>query len=209
VKKTARLRLGLYGGTFDPVHTGHLLLARDALEQCRLDAVLFIPCAQSPLKKSGPRATAAQRVALLRLALKGEPRFWLSRCELDRPAPSYAIDTAREIRDSFPPAQLFWLLGDDQWTQLDQWRQADELRRLVRFIRLPRAGEGNAQSVERAPDPVAKAVGRAPVLDLPRPRRIDISATEIRRRVKARLPIDPHVPAAVAAYIRRHGLYRS
>ena len=150
MKKTASLRLGVYGGTFDPVHTGHLLLARDALEQCRLDAVLFVPCAQSPLKKKGPVATALQRVAMLRLALKSEPRFWLSRCELDRPAPSYAIETAREIQEAFPRAHLFWLLGHDQWEQLDLWRQIDDLRRLVRFIRLPRGGDLEANSACRS-----------------------------------------------------------
>ena len=206
MKKAVRLRLGVYGGTFDPVHTGHLLLARDALEQCRLDAVLFVPCAQSPLKKSGPLATDAQRVALLRLALKGEPRFWLSRCEVDRPAPSYAIDTAREIQDAFPRAQLFWLLGHDQWAQFDRWHRPDDLRRLVRFIRLPRGGD--AERSDGATVPEAGA-GRGRVLDLPRPRRIDISATEIRRRVKSRQSIDQLVPSAVAGYIRRHGLYRS
>jgi len=204
VKKTAKLRLGIYGGTFDPIHTGHLLLARDALEQCRLDAILFVPCAQSPLKKSGPRATAAQRVAMLRAALKGEPRFWLSRCELDRPPPSYAVDTAREIQEAFPHAELFWLLGDDQWAQLDQWRQADELRRRVRFILLPRSGEGGGRPAKTSPSKKG-----ARVLDLPRPRRIDISATEIRSRVKSRQSIEQFVPAAVAGYIRRHGLYRS
>jgi nicotinate-nucleotide adenylyltransferase len=201
VKKEARLKLGIYGGTFDPIHTGHLLLARDALEQARLDAVLFVPCAQSPLKNKGPRASAAQRVAMLRAALKGEPRFWLSRCELDRPAPSYAIDTAREIKEAFPHAQLFWMLGHDQWAQLDQWREPDELRRLVRFIRLPRGGDAAA--------PRGGTSRSARVLDLPRPRRIDISATEIRRRVKSRQSIDQLVPATVAGYIRRHGLYRS
>jgi nicotinate-nucleotide adenylyltransferase len=206
VKKAARLRLGLYGGTFDPIHTGHLLLARDALEQARLDAVLFIPCAQSPLKKSGPRATGAQRAAMLRLAIKGEPRFWLSRCELDRPTPSYAIATAREIHAAFPRAHLFWLLGHDQWTQLDQWRDHEALSRLVCFIRLPRGGHDDDAT---SPGPKARGASAARVLDLPHPRRIDISATEIRRRVKARLPIDPHVPVAVAGYIRRQGLYRS
>jgi nicotinate-nucleotide adenylyltransferase len=193
------LRLGIYGGTFDPVHLGHLLLARDALEQCRLDAVMFVPCAQSPLKTRGALAPHARRLAMLKLALLGEPRFWLSRCELDRPAPSYSIDTAREIQEAFPHAHLFWLLGQDQWTQLDQWRSADELRRLVRFIRLPRA-DGSAP-----PRPSRETR----VLDLPRPRRIDISATEIRRRVKSGLPIDHLVPASVAASIRRHALYRS
>jgi len=192
-------RLGIYGGTFDPVHLGHLLLARDALEQCRLDAVMFVPCAQSPLKTRDALAPDARRLSMLKLALRGEPRFWLSRCELDRPAPSYSIDTAREIQAAFPHAHLFWLLGQDQWTQLDQWRSAEELRRLVRFIRLPRA-DGSAP---------LRPSRDARVLDLPRPRRIDISATEIRRRVNSGLPIDHLVSTSVAASIRRHALYRS
>ena len=192
-----RLRLGIYGGTFDPVHAGHLLLARDALEQCRLDAVMFVPCAQSPLKPLGALAPDARRLAMLKLALRGEPRFWLSRCELERPAPSYSIDTAREIQEAFPHAELFWLLGDDQWPTLDRWRSVAELRRLVRFIRLPRE------------DGAAPRGKEARVLDLPRPRRVDISASEIRRRVKSGLPIDHLVPATVASYIRRRALYRS
>jgi len=109
--RTRRMRLGIYGGTFDPVHHGHLILARDVLEQLRLDVVLFVPCGQSPLKEQKPRATDAQRLALLKLALKNEPRFWVSRCELDRPAPSYAVDTATEIGEAFPRAVLFWLIA--------------------------------------------------------------------------------------------------
>jgi nicotinate-nucleotide adenylyltransferase len=190
------LRLGLYGGTFDPVHLGHVLVARDALEQARLDAVLFIPCAQSPFKAGAPRTTDAQRVAMLRGALRGEPRFWLSRAELERPAPSYALDTAREIQAAFPRAALFWLIGADQLARLREWHGWAELRREVKFLLLERGGEG------RVPAPVRRVV-----LDLPHPRRIDISATEIRRRVKARLPIQHLVPAPVAAYIKRARLY--
>jgi nicotinate-nucleotide adenylyltransferase len=197
VKK--RLRLGVYGGTFDPVHLGHLLLARDALEQQRLDAVLFVPCGQSPLKKSRPLAADGRRLAMLRAALKGEPRFWLSRCELDRPAPSYSIDTALELREAFPHAGLFWLIGDDQWATLDQWHRPDDLRRMVKFVLLPR-GEVRSRP---------KEVKAGQVLSLPHPRRVDISATEIRHRVKSRLPIDHLVPAPVAAYIKRHALYCS
>jgi nicotinate-nucleotide adenylyltransferase len=190
------LRLGLYGGTFDPVHHGHLILAHDALEQLQLDAVLFIPCGQSPFKDRKPRATDAQRLALLRAALKSEPRLWLSRCEIDRPAPSYAIDTATEIGEAFPRAKLFWLIGADQVAKLGQWHRARELRRLVTFVVLHR-GESAAK---KRP---------ATVLSLPKPRRIDISATEIRHRVKSRLPIDHLVPVPVAAYIKRARLYLS
>jgi nicotinate-nucleotide adenylyltransferase len=196
--RRSSLRLGIFGGTFDPVHLGHLLPARDALEKMRLDAVLFVPCARSPFKKERPQTTDAQRLALLRLALKSEPRFWLSRCELDRPAPSYAIDTAREVREAFPRATLFWLLGADQLARLDEWHNWKELKREVKFVLMQR-GEGTA----------VPSRWRNTVLGLPHPRRIDISASEIRRRVKARLPIDHLLPAAVAAYIQRRGLYLS
>ena len=194
--RSRRLRLGVYGGTFDPVHHGHLLLARDALEQLKLDAVLFVPCARSPFKGRKALASDTQRLAMLKLALKNEPRFWLTHCELDRPAPSYAYDTALEIGEAFPRAGLFWLIGADQLADLDKWHRADELRKLVTFALLPRGG----------------ADGEIPpgsVLSLPKPRRVDISATEIRHRVKSRLPIDHLVPAPIAAYIQRHGLYLS
>jgi nicotinate-nucleotide adenylyltransferase len=191
-RSRTRLRLGIFGGTFDPVHHGHLILARDALEQARLDAVLFVPCAKSPFKHATPRIPDAQRLAMLRLALKGETRFWLSRCEIERIGPSYAIDTADEIAAAFPKAQLSWLIGADQLARLDEWHRWDELRRRVKFILLQRGPE---------------ALKAEPVLCLPRPRRIDISATEIRHRVKSRLPIDHLVPDSVAAYIERQGLY--
>jgi nicotinate-nucleotide adenylyltransferase len=188
------LRLGIYGGTFDPVHLGHLLLARDALEQAPLDAILFIPCRQSPHKNAPPLSPGPKRLAMLRAALKGEPRFWLSRCELDRPGPSFAIDTALEVREAFPRAKLSWLIGADQLARLHEWERWKELRGLLKFILL-----------ERGEKPLKRASG--PVLSLRQPRRIDISATEIRHRVKARLPIDHLVPASIAAYIKRQGLY--
>jgi nicotinate-nucleotide adenylyltransferase len=194
--KHRRLRLGIYGGTFDPVHNGHLLLARDALEQAPLDALLFVPCGQSPFKARKAYATDAQRLAMLRLAIKGESRFWLSRCELNRSGPSYTIDTVIEIQEAFPHAELFWLLGADQLGGLDKWHRSKELRRLVKFLLLHR---GETAFKDRS----------GTVLSLPQPRRIDISATEIRHRVKSRLPIDHLVPHPVAAYIKRHRLYLS
>jgi nicotinate-nucleotide adenylyltransferase len=193
---TGRLRLGVYGGTFDPVHLGHLILARDVLEQLKLDAVMFIPCHQSPLKSRHPRATDAQRLAMLKLALKPEPRFWLTRCELDRPAPSYSYDTALEIRESFPRAKLFWLIGADQFRDLHRWHRTGDLSQLVQFVLLLRGGD-------------AGEAGSKKVLSLPHMRQVDISATEIRQRVKSGLPIDHLVSAPVAAYISRHDLYLS
>jgi nicotinate-nucleotide adenylyltransferase len=194
--RARRLRLGLYGGTFDPVHHGHLLLARDVLEQLHLDAIIFVPCAQSPFKSRKPRVTDARRLAMLRLAVKTNDRFWVTRCELDRPAPSYAIDTASEIQQAFPRAKLFWLIGADQLADLDRWHRSEELRALVTFVLLPRKDD----TASTPPDSV---------LGLPQPRRVDISATEIRHRVKSRLPIDHLVPVPIEAYIKRHGLYLS
>ncbi len=191
-----RLRLGIYGGTFDPIHNGHLVMAHDALEQLRLDAIFFVPCVRSPLKARKPLAPDTRRLAMLRLALKSEPRFWLSRCELDRPAPSYSYDTAVEIREAFPRAELFWLIGGDQLKDLPKWHRPDDLRRLVQFVLLPRGEAAGKEAMKK-------------VLSLPQPRRVDISATEIRHRVKSRLPIDHLVPPPIAAYIQRHGLYLS
>lgn len=188
------LRLGIFGGTFDPVHHGHLILARDALEQAKLDAVLFVPCIQSPHKQGKPRTSDLHRLAMLRLAVRDEDRFWLTRCELERDGPSYAIDTVGEISAAFPRARLSWLIGADQLARLHEWERWNELKRLVKFILL-----------QRGPDALKGISG--PVLSLPRPRRVDISATEIRRRVKSRLPIDHLVPVPVAAYIERQGLY--
>jgi nicotinate-nucleotide adenylyltransferase len=192
-RAATRLRLGIFGGTFDPVHLGHLILAHDALEQARLDAVLFMPCARSPFKYRAPLAGDAARLAMLRAALKGEPRFWLSRCEIERPAPSYAIDTVQELADAFPRAELTWLLGEDQAADLSKWHRSVELQRQVRFLVFLRDGQ-----TPRA----------LPLPGLPRPRRVDISASEIRHRVKSGLPIAHLVPPGVAALIQRQGLYR-
>jgi nicotinate-nucleotide adenylyltransferase len=196
VSRGKRLRLGIYGGTFDPIHHGHLVLAHDAMEQLRLDGVFFVPCQQSPLKSRKPLAANARRLAMLKLALKSEPRFWLSRCELDRPAPSYSYDTALEIREAFPRAELFWLIGADQLRDLPKWHRTDDLRRLVQFVVLPRGEAAGKEELKK-------------VLSLPQARRVDISATEIRHRVKSRLPIVHLVPPPIAAYIQRHGLYLS
>lgn len=187
------LRLGIYGGTFDPVHLGHLILAGDAREQLRLDAVLFVPCAQSPHKVGRQSASAKDRLSMLRAAVRGIPSFWVSRCEIDRPAPSYAIDTAQEIHEAFPRAELFWLIGADQLPKLTTWERYRELRRLVTFAVLER-GDGP----KRLP---------AGVIRLPESRRVDISASEVRSRVKRKLPLIPLVPTAVAAYIERQNLY--
>ena len=200
------LRIGLYGGTFDPVHHGHLIGARDALEQARLDALVWIPCARSPHKAGRPLTPDADRLALLRKALDTlkEPRFSISGLEIARArqnpaAPSYTIDTVRAFGETFPGAELFWIIGADQIAKLDTWKEAAALRRLVTFLVLDRIGsDGRARP------------GKLPrhVVPLPAPRAVTISATEIRRRVRAGLPVDHLVPGPVAASIAKRGLYR-
>ena len=197
-----RFRLGLYGGTFDPVHIGHLINARDALEQGVLDEVVWVPCAQSPHKLGATVAPAADRLAMLRAAIKGVPKFRLSDTEIRRGAPSYAIDTVREFRAAFPDADLFWLIGADQLPKLRTWHRLPELRRMAKFLLLDRPAHGK---------PLARARLRqlyGDVISLPRPRWLDISATEIRDRAAHGLPVAHLTPPAVAAHIARRSLYQ-
>jgi nicotinate-nucleotide adenylyltransferase len=194
MKKTA-LRLGLYGGTFDPIHHGHLLGARDVLEQLRLDLVLFIPSRQSPHKQHVSSAPALHRAAMIEKALAHEPRFWLSTCELQRPGPSFTINTVEQFQGIFPGADLFWIIGEDQLAKLRTWERYQELRKKVRFVLLSR-GKGPRR-------------GPRDLIRLPQPRRIDISASEIRRRVTQKKSLLGFVPPSVATYIQHHHLYLS
>ena len=126
-------RIGIFGGSFDPIHIGHLIIASDAAEQMALDRVLFIPAAQAPLKPNAPEATANDRAEMTRLAIEADPRFEVRRFEIDRGGTSFSIDTAEEIAREFPEAELFWIIGGDQARQLDQWNRIDELAKLVEF----------------------------------------------------------------------------
>jgi nicotinate-nucleotide adenylyltransferase len=186
------MRLALYGGTFDPIHLGHLLLARDALEVLKLDRVLFIPAALSPHKLSTSPAPAELRREMLAAALAGEPGFVLDDSELSRPGPSFAIDTVERIRAIHPEAELHYLIGADNVPELHTWRRIDDLRRMVEFVVFGRGQEG------------AKETGGLRIL----PRRIDISATEVRRRVAQGASIRYLVPEPVRILITDHQLYQ-
>jgi nicotinate-nucleotide adenylyltransferase len=193
MSKMRCMRIGILGGTFDPVHNAHLAQARDALRQLRLDLVLFIPAAQSPHKPGLRSAAARHRLAMLRLALEGQPRFWIAACDLRRPAPSYAYRTVADLKKVFGRANYFYLIGADQLPKLHTWGRYRQLMRQVTFVVFPRS-HNNARPPKG-------------VLRLPKGRKIDISATDIRNRVKNKLSIKDLVPAAVAAYIRRNRLY--
>jgi nicotinate-nucleotide adenylyltransferase len=183
------MKIGIYGGTFDPIHHGHLVLAREARELFGFEKIIFVPAAVSPFKSS-PAASAQVRLSMLCAAIEGEPGFELDDCELRRPPPSYAIDTIEDIRGRKRDAQIYYLIGEDNLTTLEKWHRFDELRNVVQFIVLERTG-----TPPDHPYPIVQ-------------RKIDISATEIRKRVASGQSIRYFVPQEVEEIIRREKIYQ-
>lgn len=188
-------RIGLFGGSFNPVHHGHLLIARAAVEELGLDRLIFIPAARSPFKPDQEVAPGAQRLRWLRLALAGWVRCEVDAQELDRGGISYTIDTVRVQACRWPGAALFWLVGSDHLAQLPAWRAAAELARLVEFVAVPRPGE--PPSVPPPPFRVRLLTG-VPTA---------ISSSSIRARLRARLPVDLLLPPPVTEAVCNSGLY--
>jgi len=192
-------RIGLLGGTFDPPHNAHLALARSARDHLALDEVRWLP-AGLQWQKAQPASPAAHRVAMVALAIDGEPRFVLDDRELRRAGPSYTIDTVRELQ-AHESAEWFLVIGRDQYINLPTWHEWHELVKRVTLAVASRDGIAPA-----APAALAAVPHRVELLPMPR---TDVSATEIRRRAAAGEPLDDMVPAPVASYIDRHHLYRS
>jgi nicotinate-nucleotide adenylyltransferase len=182
-------KIGVYGGTFDPVHHGHLILAREAFEQLGLEKVIFVPAAQSPFKDA-PMASAEMRLSMLRAAIKNEAGFTVDDCELRRAPPSYTIDTVEEIQRREGEAEIFLFIGEDNLAGLPEWHRFAELEKLVCFVVLHRTGKPATHPYEMVS------------------RKIDISATEIRKRVASGRSIRYLVPPAVEEIIRQGKLYR-
>lgn len=188
-------RLGLFGGSFDPVHLGHLLVAQAAREELGLERLFFILAAQSPFKPQRQPTPAPERLRLLRLALAGREWCDIDEQELRRGGVSYTIDTVRDYARRFPQAELFYLIGADHLAQLPKWRAAEELARLAQFVVIPRPGQGQASF----PPPFR---GRA-LIGFP----LGVSSSQIRARVRAGLPLEGLVPGPVAEAIRNNRLY--
>jgi nicotinate-nucleotide adenylyltransferase len=185
----------MFGGSFDPVHLGHLMVAAAAIEELSLDRLFFIPAAQSPFKPDSTPTPAEERLRLLRLALAGQTRCEIDEQEIRRGGTSYTIDTTRDYARRFPGAQLFHLIGTDHVPALPKWREADELAKLAEFVVIPRPGQ---------PEAAFPAPFRGRTLKgFP----FGVSASVIRARVKAGLPIAHLVPAAVAEAIGKYRLY--
>jgi nicotinate-nucleotide adenylyltransferase len=189
-------RLGILGGTFDPPHDGHLLLALDALDALGLDRLLLIPAARQPLKSNAAMTDAPHRLAMTQLLAAADPRLAVDGSEVERGGLSFTVDTVRALRGAHPAATFFLLMGEDTAATLPQWREPSALAELVQVVVAERG-------VSERPLPAGFRAQRLTV------RRVDVSATEIRARVREGRSIRGFVPDAVADYIAAHQLYRT
>ncbi len=203
------MRIGLYGGSFDPIHNGHLIVARAIVEKLCLERVIFLPSARPPHKPDERLADPTHRAEMVKLAIADEPGFDFSDYDLTREGPSYTIDTVRFFRGRFGSgANLFWIIGADSLAELTSWRCAGELVDACQIVTAVRAG-----SEEPSWDELGSALSdaqvetlRAGVLETPV---IEISSTDIRERIQSHRSIRYLVPDAVRAYMEGHGLYRA
>lgn len=189
------MRLALFGGTFDPPHVGHLLAASDAYEALELDRLIWIPAGRQPFKDQDVHGTPRQRAEMLEAMIAGDSRFEVDRLELEREGLSYTVETLAEYARRQPTARRFLLIGADLVDQLPTWREAERLPQLADIVVLERDAH-----VERRDAPFASAWVAT--------RRIDVSSTEIRMRIRQGLSVHGFVTDAVARYIAASGLYR-
>lgn len=195
------MRLGVFGGTFDPPHVGHLLAAVDAVERIGLDRMIFVPAAQQPLKVGTVTAAPGHRLAMTRLLAADDPRFAVDPIEIERAGLSYSVDTLEALGRRHAGAELFFVVGADTLASFERWREPRRVLELARVVVLRR----DADAVT-PPPLMQEAPGREPTVLASR--RVDVSSTEVRARVKAGLPIRGFVPDAVAAYVQAERLYR-
>jgi len=187
------VRLAIFGGTFDPPHVGHLIVAQDAIDALHLDRLVFVPASIPPHKRDVAVTPAATRLDMLHAAVAGNDMFRIDEIEIRRGGPSFTVDTLREYRERLPDVELYLLIGTDQWAEFETWRDPGTIRQLSRVAVLAREGVAPAGAADVEMVPVT---------------RVDISSTDIRRRVAAGRPIRYLVPEAVASIIERTGLYR-
>jgi nicotinate-nucleotide adenylyltransferase len=200
-----RQRIGLLGGTFNPIHLGHLLIAQDALEQLALDRVKFIPSATPPHKTVEALASGRDRAHMIKLATRGNKRFEVDDLEIRRGGISYSVDTLTELRRRHPKADFFFIIGADSLRELHLWRQAQRVVGLCTFVTVPRPGFEAKPVVDRRLDAVSRKRLRQHVL---KGHACDIASREIRARVASGRSIRYLVPDAVTEYIRRRRLYQ-
>ncbi len=195
--------VGLLGGTFNPVHEGHLSIAREALRLFDLDAVWFIPCAVPPHKPTTGLAPNADRLAMLRLAIAGEPRFDALPIEFDRPGASYTLDTVRALQSLHPHRAFVFIVGADTLPELPTWHRPLELLSLIRIVSLARPGFAPDPASIHLPPPWPGKL----LADLRTGRPLDVSSRDLRAKIAAGQSV-PLVPEPVLRYIQEHNLYR-
>jgi nicotinate-nucleotide adenylyltransferase len=192
------MKIGILGGSFDPIHFGHLIAAQDAFEQCKLDRLILMPAAQAALKPCDAQCSAADRLAMVRAAVDWDKRLEVSDYELQKGGISYTIDTARHLRRQFPGARLHWIVGGDQLPRLHLWREIEELAKIVEFIFLERPGHPAKTHIEVPGLRLHRCDGHL----------IEISSTELRARIRADLSPDYFIPHKAIELIREKNLYR-
>ncbi|MGQ0814200.1 MAG: nicotinate-nucleotide adenylyltransferase [Gemmatimonadota bacterium] len=191
------MNIGIFGGTFDPPHIGHLIAAQDARTALSLGRLIFVPAAEPPHKRGTAVSAASIRLEMLKAAISAESSFEISAIELERAGPSYTVDTLRTLAQKFPAAALHLLIGVDQVREFSSWREPAEIARLAKVVMLARSGEDEAGAEAGFVRQIVSVT------------RIDVSSTLIRGRVDADRPIRYLVPDAVAEIIAREGLYQN
>ena len=192
------MKIGFLGGSFDPVHFGHLMAAQDAYEQHGLDRLILVPAAQAPLKPQQVKSPASDRLEMLRAATAWDHRFEVSDYEVRKGGISYTIDSVRHFTTLYPGSQLFWIIGGDQLPQLHLWKDIGELAQRVEFIFLERPGFPVKARVDIPGLRLHRCDGHL----------LAVSSTELRERSRAGLALDYFVPHKAIVYIKEKGLYR-
>jgi nicotinate-nucleotide adenylyltransferase len=191
-------RIGVFGGTFDPIHEAHLRIAKAALQQARLDRVLFVVAAHPPHKsRRRLHASAEERLSMVEAALADEPQMEASRVELDREGPSYTAETLEGLQRQYPAAQLFLILGLDSLAELPKWRHPERILAVAHVLAAPRPGAYQIPEILN---------GRYTLLEL---EPVEVSSTEVRNRAANREPYEELLPPPVRRYVKKHGTYES
>lgn len=199
------MKSGVLGGTFDPIHIGHLVVAEEVIERLELDEVLFVPAGKPYLKDNAPISAAEHRLEMVRLAIKDKPCFKLSTMEIQRPGPTYTVDTMAELkRQRRAGNELYFILGWDNLEELPRWREPERLISLCYLVAIPRVGYP-VPDLEKLETKIPGLSQRVVMMDKPE---IDISASVIRERVCRGLSVSHLVPEVVEKYIKKQGLYR-
>ena len=192
-----RLRIGIMGGTFDPIHNGHLVAASEVAWVYDLDEVIFVPTGRPVFKLDKEVTNAEDRYLMTVIATASNPKFTVSRVDIDRPGVTYTIDTLKDIRAQHPDAELFFITGADAVAEIMQWKDADLMWDLAHFVAVTRPGYSS-------PDGVTLPEGKVDTLEIPA---LPISSTDVRRRAEHDEPVWYLVPDGVVQYIGKHGLY--